>query len=135
MGARVARAVAVTILLLGTVTVGAVLGEGQGVDVQVMTGEQYSVQWLLQDRPLDEEVRVTGTVVHVKSSVEEMRSDEHQRFVVSDVSGQEAILVVCSLEEGAAPITVGDGVRITGTFEGYKGSFRVKAVCSRITVF
>ncbi len=132
MDPHVVRLITVAALVLGAPLAGTLASSETGQGLRILTGEQYSVHWLMRERPLDEEVQVTGRIVHVRHG-NALQGRSRQRFVIADAGGTETVAVVCDRDSRQSTLGVGSMVRVTGTFESAGEWYRVRTVCSQVS--
>lgn len=122
--------------LVAALILGAVL-LGSGVNSltpssQDWQGEptNYTVSRLLEERPLESRVQVSGNVSSVLKDYESDSGNIYQQFYLSD--GADAVKVFCSTAAGRVNVSGGDHVRVEGTFQEFYGQDEIYTRCATI---
>ncbi|MDY6768536.1 MAG: hypothetical protein SVW02_00300 [Candidatus Nanohaloarchaea archaeon] len=125
---EVKRLVVVAALILGAL----LLGFAAGGDSGGAGGErrQYTVAALLEERPVEQPVVVEANVSRVADDYVSDSGNTYQQFFVSD--GMASVKVFCGANSGRVNVSVGDTVRVTGTFQEYQGQYEIYTRCSSI---
>jgi len=110
------------VLFGAVVTVSAVLGEA---DTRYTT---YTVEEVLEERPIGEEVRVEG---RVSGEIERLNQSGrlYRRFAIGE---EKRLMVYCSLFNGRLGVSMGDNVSVTGRFTTYREVLQVSTQCYRV---
>ncbi len=118
------RFAAATVLLVGTLLLGFA---GQEVEQRASRTTYDSVQGLMQELPVQQQVRVTATVTAVDEDYEADSGAVYQQFYVSN--GDREVLVFCDTDSGRAAVAVNDTVTVVGTFKQYYEQYEIFTDC------
>ncbi|MDY6769966.1 MAG: hypothetical protein SVU88_03265 [Candidatus Nanohaloarchaea archaeon] len=126
----VRRAALAAGLLLGTVAVGVAAGGVPELGAGGGAIRNYTVTELLEDRPLQQRVRVTGNVSRVLEDYTADSGNVYQQFYIDDGTG--TVKVFCGTGGGRVNLSAGDRVRVAGRFQKYYGEYEVYTACHRV---
>lgn len=121
------KQVAVILLLVAPLLIGAATAEMQEDTQQ---DQVIQIGTLLEDRPIGEQVTVTGTVRSPPEDYTAESGNTYQQFRIGDGTGD--ILVFCSTAAGRTTVARGDTVRVTGTFKEFYGTLELFTSCTDI---
>lgn len=130
MAESVARIIAVFVLLVGPVVIGAATGGSYGELVGGAFTDTHSIGTLLKTEPVGEEVSIKGRITRVKPDYVSGSGNTYQQFYVSDGTGE--LLVFCSTKDGRTTVEQGDRVKMVGTFKDFYGTLELYTVCTHI---
>jgi hypothetical protein len=117
-------------LVIGVVLVAALPGDDTSGTAVDSAPERYNVSALVEQRPLDTQIVVTGNVSRVVQDYEAESGNVYQQFYLSD--GTEQIKVFCSTAAGRRNISTGNTVTVDGTFQEVYGQDEIYTRCATI---
>jgi len=131
------RFVAIELLLIGTLLVAFIAGNGLADLQESLSNQQasnYTVKELLNKKPLGREVVVFGQFAREDEDYRSQSGNTYQQLYIT--SGNSEVLVFCNTKGGrfdTSQLEPGDGLRVTGEFKKYYGQLEIYTYCSSIT--
>ncbi len=122
----------VAVLLLGSLLLGLAASGGLPDGTGATQRQNYTVTELMDRTPLEEDVRVPGTVSAVLDDYTAESGSTYQQFRLTD--GDRAVKVFCSTSGGRVNVSTGDRVRVPGTFQEYYGEYEIFTRCSAVRI-
>lgn len=128
---EVRRFALVAALLAGSLIIGIAASDGAGGgEAAAAERARYTVSQLLAERPLEQPVLVAANVSRVLGDYTADAGTTYQQFRVTD--GNDTVKVFCSTAGGRVNVSVGDRVRVPGTFQEYYGTYEIYTRCSSV---